>query len=450
MKLNNINPCITGRYMLFSTNSTEPTREWTRYNTSGRSICCTDTKCINNDLLNKKKKFVTLQYSENNHGPGKISRNLQLKQFMTFISGNVNTNYTRHATNTIQIGNKLFYVDPKIIEYVKEHINKNYTKEQLNTLSIDKIRNIIIEIKQKYNIQIPDYILLRDVPLSQYKTRTSYLTGSNNWNLNPTKKNPIYENPLNFDIPYQVGTFITNTTILEPFSDPNNNVFSILYNLSFNKVYIAYNDIQFLYVIQNNTCTYTGVSDNLFPAQTDAEMVNSASFWGSSILSDSSIKNFIYNGQKIIDPTFVILQPGSWKVHCGKYHAKFGLLISLYTFVINNEAAFKQYYSNIDPTASPETIQHEYDIYVSLVLSLTTSNSDLIFIPIQTQLGLLSSIQYPIGYKVNIPFITDSIDTLKSIKDELNQKINTYFSTHNVQYKLLQPYIQEYINFIDS
>lgn len=447
MKLNNINPCIAGRYMLFSTNSTEPTRKWNRANSSGRSICCARKPC--NDLLNEKLKYTVLQYKQNNNGNGIDTQTQNYVNFSSFISGIQDRNYTRHSSNTIQIGNRLFYIHPDIIEYVKVYIQENYTKEQIKNLSIDTIRKIVVLLKQKYNLSIPKEVLLRDVPLSQFKNRYTYLSSNNNWKNDPIQKTEIYKNPLSFDIPYKVGAFITDSTILAPFkNNQEHNIFSILYNLSFKNLYIASNDIQFLYVIQNNTCTYTGISDYLFPPQTDEEMITSASFWGSTILSKQTIENFVYKNIKSIDPIFVIIQPGSWKVNCGKYYAKVGVLLSLYTFVLNNSTAFKQYYKYLYPDDTDEELQIEYDLYLSRVLTLTKNNSELVFIPIQTQLGLLNNIKYQVGYGVNIPFITDSIDTIYNNKDIINAEINQYLNVNNVQYKNLKPYLSYYQEFI--
>jgi hypothetical protein len=450
MKLNNINPCISGTYMLFSTNSTEPTRLWNRANSSGRSICCNANRCLPKHLLHEKLKYTVLQYKEDNNGSG--MNTTTSAAFNSFISDKItNRNFTRHPTNTIELNNTLYYVEPSIktrlITYLKEH----FTKEQLKHINIDKLREIIIKLKQKYNLHIPKEILLKTIPLSQYKTRYTYLASMNNWNNDPNVKIPIYENPLSFDIPFQCGTIITNSTILAPFSDKNNNVFSILYKLSFPNVSITSNNIQFIYVIQNNTCTYTGKVEQLFPAQNKSEIINSASFWGSSIISPTSLNNFIKTRKRIFDPIFAIIQPGSWKVHCGKYPARFGILLSFYTFVLYNKSAFKEYYHVVYPSDTDEQLEAKYNLYLNQVLVLTKNNSDLIFIPIQTELGVLNTFQYPVGYLVNIPFATDDINSIKSIKKELNDAINQYLGLNNIQYKLLQPYVNtvvSYINFL--
>jgi hypothetical protein len=448
MKLNNINPCSSGTYMLFSSNSTEPTRLWNRASDSGRSICCTKDKCLNKQLLREKLKYTTLQYKEDNNGNGLNTKaNPTLN---SFLSGKItDRDFTRHSSNTIELNNTLYYVEPTIKNELITYLKQNFTKSQLKQLSIDKLREIIIKLKQKYNLYIAKDVLLKTVPLSQYKTRYTYLTSLNNWNIDPNVKIPTYENPLNFDIPYQCGEIITNSYILAPFSDKTNNIFSILYNLSFQNVGITPNDIQFIYVLQNNTCTYTGRVEQLFPSQNKLEMIDSASFWGSSILSPTSLSNFINTRKRVYDPNFAIIQPGSWKVHCGKYPAKFGILLSFYTFVYNNKASFKQYYSVVYPSDTDAQLEVKYNVYLNQVLILTKNNSDLIFIPIQTELGVLNTIKYPTGYLVNVPFVTDDISKLKSIKNQLNIRINKYLELNNVQFKLLQPYISTFVSYIN-
>lgn len=448
MKLNNINPCISGKYMLFSSNSTEPTRLWNRASDSGRSICCTPNRCINKKLLNEKLKYTILQYKEDNNGSG---MNTTINPTISsFLSGNItNRDFTRNPSNTVELNDTLYYVEPSIKNELTTYLKDNFTKTQLKKLSIDKLREIIIKLKKKNNLYIANNVLLKTVPLSQYKTRYTYLTSLNNWNDDPYVKIPTYENPLNFDIPYKCGNIITNSYILAPFSDKNNNVFSILYNLSFPNVGITSNDIQFIYVLQNNTCTYTGRVDKLFPAQNNLEMVESASFWGSSIISQTSLTNFINTKKKVFNPVFSIIQPGSWKVHCGKYPSKFGILLSLYTFVYNNKSTFKQYYSVVYPSDTDEQLEDRYILYLNQVLILTKNNSDLIFIPIQSEIGILNSITYPDGYLVNIPFVTNDINKLKSIKNQLNIEINKYLGLNNIQYKLLQPYINTFISYIN-
>jgi hypothetical protein len=448
MKLNNINPCISGKYMLFSSNSTEPTRLWNRASDSGRSICCTSTRCINKNLLREKLKYTILQYKEDNNGSG-INTNIN-PTLNSFLSGKItNRDFTRNSSNTVELNDTLYYVEPSIKNELITYLTENFTKSQLKQLSITKLREIIIRLKNKNNIFIANDVLLKTVPLSQYKTRYTYLTSLNNWNDDPYVKIPIYENPLNFDIPYQCGKLITNQYILAPFSDKNNNVFSILYNLSFPNVGITSNDIQFIYVLQNNTCTYTGKTDNLFPAQNKLEMVESASFWGTSIISQTSLTNFINTRKRVFNPIFAIIQPGSWKVHCGKYPAKFGILLSFYTFVYNNKTIFKQYFSVVYPTDTDAQLEYKYNLYLNQVLILTKNNSDLIFIPIQSEIGILNTIKYPSGYLVNIPFVTDDINKLKSIKERLNIEINKYLGLNNIQYKLLQPYISTFISYIN-
>lgn len=448
MKLNNINPCISRNYMLFSTNSTEPPRLWTRANSSGRIICCNATKCFDNTLLHEKLKYTVLRYKENNGGSGSdsnINRNIR-----SFLAGkNANRNYTRHSLHTVELNDKLYYVEPNIKTELISYINKNFTKEQLKLLSIEKIRNIIIKLKQKYNINIPKHVLLKNIPLSQYKNRYTYLSSPNNWNNDPTTKVPVVQKPLSFNIPYQCGNIITNSYVLAPFSDKTNNVFSILYNLKFQNIGITSNDIQFIYVLQNNTCTYTGKIENLFPAQNDTEMLSSASFWGSSILSTVSLNAFINNNVKFFDPIFVIVQPGSWKVHCGKHPAKFGILLSLYSFVYNNKTTFKKYYHVVYPADTDAQLDTKYNLYLNTVYTLTKNNSDLVFIPIQSELGVLNTVKYPNEYLVNIPFVTDSISDLNNIKNELNITINRYLSINNIQYKLLKPYINEFFPYIN-
>lgn len=448
MKLNNINPCISKNYMLFATNSIEQPRLWSRANTSGRIICCNEDKCYDNTLLHKKLKYTILRYKENNGGSG-IDSNVNTN-IRSFLSGKItNRNYTRHASNTIELNNTLYYVDPSIKDKLINYLNTNFTKEQLKLLPIETLRNIMIQLKQKYNINIPENVLLARIPLSQYKNRYSYLSSSNNWNNDPTIKVPVYKKPLNFNIPYQCGNIITNSYVLAPFSNKSNNVFSILYNLNFKNVSITSNNIQFIYVEQNNTCTYTGRVENLFPAQNDNQMIDSASFWGSSILSSVSINSFINNGTKFFDPIFAIIQPGSWKVHCGKFPAKFGILLSLYSFAFNNKVAFKQYYRVVYPSYTDAQLNEKYNLYLNTVYTLTQSNSDLIFIPIQSSIGVLTTTIYPIDYLVNIPFVTDSINDLNNVKNELNITINRYLSINNIQYKLLRPYVDNFVEYIN-
>ena len=76
-----INTCdAEGNYILFNTNSSQKTRDWSRASSSGRLFCCSDsTKCgpAFAKLVSKKRKMLVLKYrNDNNQGPGQPKRTL--------------------------------------------------------------------------------------------------------------------------------------------------------------------------------------------------------------------------------------------------------------------------------------------------------------------------------------------------------------------------------------
>jgi hypothetical protein len=439
MKVNNINPCIFKKYMLFGTNSAEPPRLWTRANSSGRILCSSSHE----PLIHAKLKYTVLQYKQDNGGSGSNGN------MRSFLSGVSNRNYTRNATSTVKLNNTMYYVDPSIKNEFISYLS-GYTIEQIKSLSVDQIRNIIISLKQSNSITIPDNVLLRNIPLSQYKNRYTYLAAPNNWNNDPTTKVPVYQKPLSFDIPFKCGTIITDSTLLAPFSDKTNNIFSTVFGLSFEYLSIDTTNVQYIYVLQNNTCTYTGLVDNLFPAQNDTDAIDSASFWGSSILTPTAMQNFVDTGTKAFIPIFAVIQPGSWKANCGKFPAKFGILFDLYTFAVNYSFAFRAYYDIEYPDNTPDENIALVNAYISTALTLSQANSDLIFVPIQSELGGLHTATYPNGYLVNFPFTTANTTqtSLSPHLSELNNTINQYLAVNNVQYKLLKPFKNNYVNYI--
>lgn len=428
--MTNINPCYSNQYMLFSTNSKEPTREWNRYSSSGKTICCLDNGiCLNKKLLREKLNYTVMKYQNDNGGPGVNQKTVNLKQFSQFVKGTSNTNFTRNPTNVIQFENILYYVDQQIMNLIHYEMKFN----SLPKLTVHNLKNTISYIRSKYNIQLPVNVLLQNVPLSQFKTRTTYLAGNNNWSVDPTQKINTYDNPLNFNIPYKVGNTITTDTIIKPLKS----VLTLMYTKYLSKLTISTTDIQYIYVLQNNTCTYTGKTNYLFPAKNDIQAVTSASFWGSNLLTKNVMDNYMNNNILSMTPIFIIIQPASWKVNCGKYYSKFGILISFNIFVTMYKQQFLDaFYA--DNHGTPEELEVEYNNYKLLVSQSTALNSDLIFIPIQTQLGLINTIKYPIDYNVNIPFTIDANTDLTIIKKNINEILYRYFTTNNIQYKLLK------------
>ena len=124
-------------------------------------------------------------------------------------------------------------------------------------------------------------LLLRDIPLSQYKPRYVYKAGANKWPTNSAKKE-IYLNPKNFPVPFKLGELVV---------DPLAAVYTALAGLIDDMFTgsIRPEEAQYLTVVRNNTCEYTGTLADMWPATTAAEALTSASVWGSTIVAQGTL-----------------------------------------------------------------------------------------------------------------------------------------------------------------
>ena len=278
-----VNACDSeGNYILFNTGSSQKTRDWSRAQTSGRIYSCisSDDQCVPNKVLNAKRKLTILKYSnDNNQGPGQPKSSINQTMIGNFSSGTTNRNLSRGSSSSVQIGNVIYPIPTNILKIIRQ---MQAAGTLPSTLTHATLKTYIAEIRKLLNSPSTDTaLLLRDIPLSQYKPRYVYKAGANKWPTNSDKKD-VYLAPKNFPVPFKLGSLVV---------DPLASVYSALTGLV-DEMFtgsIVPEQAQYLTVVRNNTCEYTGTLADLWPATTDEEALTSASVWGSTIVSQGTL-----------------------------------------------------------------------------------------------------------------------------------------------------------------
>ena len=413
-----VNACDSeGNYILFNTGSSQKTRDWSRASTSGRIYNCVslDDTCIPNKVINAKRKLTILKYSnDNNQGPGQPKNSINRTMIGNFSSGTTNRNLSRGSSSSVQIGNVIYPVPTNILNIIHKMqaagtLPKTLTHATLKTY-IKEIRKLLDSPSTNADL------LLKDIPLSQYKPRYVYKAGSNKWPTNSDKKS-VYLNPKNFPVPFKLGNLVV---------DPLASVYTALSGLIDDMFTgtIQPEQAQYLTVVRNNTCEYTGTLADMWPATTAAEALTSASVWGSTIVAQGTLNGSSEQAGGIFN--VVIMTPANSRRYAGKYRSRIGVILGLTgQRIVENKTDLASLISNtcgdciietvsIDPTCDPAS--GDFGIvcqnpgatdFVERVISCISvssqANSELMFIPIMSDLDKLMSAPIPPGTEVTFP-----------------------------------------------
>jgi len=436
-----VNACRGGRYILFNTDSSQPTREWERAETSGRLYCCSPAlaNCVDPVQLAQKRKMTVLKYSnDNNQGPGSTVTSNKHTQIGNFSSGTTNRNLSRDTSSSIQIGNIIYPIPSTILAAIKQGQAAGTIPSVLTSYTL---KQYIKKFRVTLNIPITDpEILLKKVPLSQYKSRYVYKAGGNKW---PTNSNDsaVYLSPKNFPVPFKLGSKVLTSLV---------DVYLGLSGLSDDMWSggLVTGEAQYVTVIRNNTCEYTGSLSDMYPATTDAGALTSASVWGSTIIGSSlSLDESIIGGGIF---NLVIMTPANARRYSGKYRSRIGIIIGLTgQYIIDNKVLLSSMISDActtcagsnlpAPSATCLTGTTDYGLgcmgtgateFIDRIITciqVAETNSELIFIPIMTDVQKLVTESIPEGTLVTFPKMMFEPITSTDISN-FNDYIVNYFS----------------------
>ena len=413
-----VNACDSeGNYILFNTGSSQKTRDWSRAQTSGRLYDCvsSDNQCIPNKVISAKRKLTILKYSnDNNQGPGQPKSSTNQTMIGNFSSGTTNRNLSRGSSSSVQIGNVIYPIPTNILKIIRQ-MQAAGTLPQ--TLTHATLKTYIAEIRKLLNSPSTDTaLLLRDIPLSQYKPRYVYKAGANKWPTNSDKKK-VYLAPKNFPVPFKLGNLVVN---------PLASVYTALTGLV-DEMFtgsIVPEQAQYLTVIRNNTCEYTGTLADMWPATTDDEALTSASVWGSTIVSQGTLGGSLEEAGGIFN--LAIMTPANSRRYAGKYRSRIGLVLGLTgqrmvekrdELVTLVETTCSQECIACAPGCAPsdctdpgtygqECLARGDEFVDRLIACIQASglrNSQLMFIPIMTNIDKLMSAPIPPGTEVTFP-----------------------------------------------
>lgn len=411
-QLSNISPCKSFVYNLYSTNSVASTRTWSRSETSGRLYCC-DNNCLDRRIVQALLKYKVLQYqSSNNHGPG-----IEVKQ--------QNRRTSICPQSSFKIGNIIYQIDTRIATIINQMIKNG---ELPPSITLSELQFVIAQLRETLNLPSTDpNVLYKNIPYS-LKTRYNYRTSD-------SKGSNLNNNPVQFDIPYRTGIILPLS-----YSEIVQQLVEAQYQVYFPGFFISKNS-QFIYVVRNDAYNFTGKVYDLFPAQNKAQEVTCASRWGTNILTTNSIDLFVRENVRTFEPIAVAIVPGSNKVYGGKYKTKIGVLLDLQNFTLANTDQIKNYFSVKYPTYDSTQLDGLVSVFLADVATVTQQNSQLLFIPVQSQIDLIEHVDYPNQYGVTFQVSNDGVFSTS------NYELFAFTHQLNYQYKLLTPKTQRVCQF---
>jgi len=352
--------------ILFSSLGTAKTREWSRFE---------GVTCINQEKL----KYYTLK-----NPPSTVKT-----PPATCAS----------AATTVEVGGKTFGIDAAIYLPLAFTLSKPglspedlllleqspfwATFVHLRTVPVLTLQALVerIQLIRALENKPPSAaVRLKDVPLAGWLQKRTYLAGNNRW--------PEVNRPDVHGYQFKAGAAID--IVMGNFP-----LLALYQEFFFRRKFVLQN-AQYIYVGNNDGCTYTSLVSDLS---------GSASNSGKAITS-------VRPTRLSFTPIVTLMLPAS-----GQYPVKFGLL-----FAIN------------------EQILSFYDFPAKqLVLDEVAQNSQFIFVPAQTQEEVLENKDLPVGMGVTFPITNGgrfSRDFIKSYNGSLAQ-----YYTGPLQFKTLKPNI---------
>jgi len=272
-------------------------------------------------------------------------------------------------TKTVKVGNVTYAIDPVIYDELIYSLNLSpvYTLEQLQ----ERIKIVRIQT----NKPPPLNVLLKDVPLRGVFQNRQYNSIGDKWE---NSKVAVAENK-RADVDFKVGNPI-NINI-------ENFPFIKAYQALFIKGQLVLQNAQYIFAQVNVGCAYTGKTNDLFGVASRA---------GARITAIQSRQNFFKYGILSFEPVLTVMVPSTSRNATDDYPTKFGVLVSI----------------------TPELLSKYNLPSKPLILDAISKNSELIFIPLQTQLDRIENIDYPVGTGVDFP-VTNGGDFKANFKPQI-------------------------------
>jgi hypothetical protein len=329
-----------GNFVLYSTESTASTRNWTR-----------DTSAGDKRIFPEKLKYYVLK------NPPSTVKGAPLRR----CSG----------SKTVVVNGKTYAVDPSIYSYVVQSL------EQSPVFTLQQLQERIKMIRVETNNPSPLSVQLKDVPLRGLIKNYQYESVGDKWK--DVKTSVSLKVSVDFIAGNPVDLVLKNFPLLVQFQS------------LFTSPRLMVENATYILVQQNNGCSYTGKV---------ADLYGSASRVGSTILAIQSKQDFTDYGIFEFAPILCFMVPYTTTYRNGNMKAKFGFLVGF-------PPSFLELYE-----LGPD----------SLVYQAIAANSELLFIPIQSDLEIIENIDVPKGNGVSFP-VTNGGD--------FNVDISSYVQQYN-------------------
>lgn len=276
-----------------------------------------------------------------------------------------------NGSKTVVVSGKTYAVDPSIYSYVAESL------VQSPVFTLQQLQERIKFIRVATNNPSPLSVQLKDVPLRGLVKNYQYESIGDKWK---DVKTPV---SLQVSVDYIAGNPVD--LVLKNFP------LLVQFESLFTSPRLMVENATYILVQQNNGCSYTGKI---------ADLYGSASRVGSTILAIQSKQDFIDYGIFEFAPILCFMVPYSTKYRNGNVKAKFGFLVGF-------PPSFLELYE-----LGPDT----------LVYKTIAANSELLFIPIQSDLEIIENTDIPKGNGLSFP-ITNGGD--------FNVDISSYVQQYN-------------------
>ena len=301
-----------------------------------------------------------------------------------------------NSPKTVNIGNIAYIIDATIYDTVVTLLQTN----PVNTL--DKLRLTIAEARRIQNKPAPLSVQLRDVPLSNILTTRTYTSIGDTWRSSKSVPKNV------------VGSFFKSGDILNRlFSDTADFLPYInFWKGKFNNREMNLKKAIYFYAQTNDGCGYSSTYNSLYTTSLRS---------GSTILPANSIQLFQKTGIIYFDPfpsssgalsLMLAFLVSTDIVKPGTYPAKFGAIFIADDYWLNGIPDVTK------PGLGGKTLR-------TLIRNEIKANSELIFIPIESQLDLIESI--PLGRNTGFYFpYTNGGNATTQINLVINQLKNKF------------------------
>ncbi len=290
-------PCnAASEYVLFATGSTNATREWARG--SAMDYCT-------------KRSQEKLKYHVLKHPPSTAPNPPSRTQ-----GSNSRTVLSLAQLKTVKLGDRIYSVDPAIYEALTASLKTS------PVLTACELKTRIDQVRIQTGIPAPIEIQLANVGLGNYLKRYTYQSaGSKTYTTSKTKASPTRtfndylrtseyarDVMVDFDIikkviswktvrglKIEIETPFTETISIKLIGTDSWKEFAQQYEDDLLGIYpgktFRYIDAQFIEIVKNDGCDYTGDISNMFPG-------GSASLFGTRVLTADATAKFFKSGQK--------------------------------------------------------------------------------------------------------------------------------------------------------